>query len=175
MFLSSDNTYLRALEPADLDFLYTLENDTSVWKIGNTVTPFSKFVLEQYLDNAALDIYTVKQLRLVMCNHSHKTIGAIDLYDFDPLHRRTGVGIVVAAPYRGKGYAAEALQLLLQYCRHILQLHQVYCSVTATNTFSLQLFTKAGFTETGLRKEWLRKPDGSWEDVVELQRLLRDN
>ncbi len=175
MFLSSDNTYLRALEPADLDFLYTLENDFTVWQVSNTVAPFSKFVLEQYLENAALDIYAIRQLRLVMCNYSHDAIGTIDLYDFDPLHRRTGIGIVVAAPYRGKGHAAEALQLLLQYCRHTLQLHQVYCSVTATNTSSLQLFAKAGFTEAGLRKEWLRKPDGNWDDVVELQHLLHES
>ncbi|WP_018476880.1 GNAT family N-acetyltransferase [Pontibacter roseus] len=172
MFLRSDHTCLRALEPTDLDFLYTLENDTSVWYLGNTLTPYSRFVLEQYLENAALDIYTIKQLRLVICNLNQEAIGAIDLFDFDPLHRRAGIGIVVAAPYRGKGHAAEALNLLLGYCQHTLQLHQVYCSVTATNHNSIKLFRKAGFEEVGVRREWLRKPDGSWDDVVELQRVF---
>lgn len=172
MFLRSDHTCLRALEPTDLDFLFTLENDTSVWHVGNTLTPYSKFVLEQYLDNAALDIYTIKQLRLVICNNEQETIGAIDLFDFDPLHRRAGIGIVISAPFRGKGHAAEALSLLLHYCQNTLQLHQVYCSVTATNHTSIRLFKNVGFEEVGLRREWLRKSDGSWDDVVEMQRVF---
>lgn len=172
MFLHGEHTSLRALEPTDLDFLYTLENDTSVWHVGNTLTPYSRFVLEHYLENAALDIYTIKQLRLVICDNEQEAIGAIDLFDFDPLHRRAGIGIVVAAPYRGKGHAAEALQLLLHYCQHTLQLHQVYCSVTATNHISVKLFKNASFVEVGVRREWLRKSDGSWDDVVELQRVF---
>lgn len=172
MFLKGDHTCLRALEPTDLEFLYTLENDTSTWHVSNTLTPYSKFVLEQYLENAALDIYTVKQLRLVICNHAQEAFGAIDLFDFDPLHRRAGIGIVVAPPYRGQGHAGEALHLLLNYCQHTLQLHQVYCSITVTNHTSIKLFKSAGFEEIGVRREWLRKPDGTWDDVVEMQRVF---
>lgn len=171
MFLKADNTYLRALEPTDLDFLYALENDTSVWHVGNTLTPYSRFVLEAYLENAAQDIYTVKQLRLVICNHGQQAIGAIDLYDFEPLHRRAGIGIVVTADHRGNGHAREALHLLLGYCQSKLQLHQVYCSVTATNLPSIHLFTQADFQQVGVRKEWLRTLDG-WEDVVEFQKVF---
>ena len=57
---------LRALESSDLDFLYKLENDQSVWEISNTSTPYSKYVLKQYLENAHRDIFEVKQLRLVI-------------------------------------------------------------------------------------------------------------
>lgn len=171
MFLKSAHTYLRALEPSDLDFLYTLENDTSVWHVGNTLTPYSKFVLEQYLENAALDIYTIKQLRLVICNAKHEAVGAIDLYDFDPIHRRAGTGIVVAEGHRKNGHASDALNLLLTYCRDTLQLHQLYCSVTASNLKSINLFAKAGFQSIGVRKDWLRTPDG-WEDVVEFQKIF---
>ncbi|WP_237143949.1 GNAT family N-acetyltransferase [Pontibacter pamirensis] len=159
------------MESSDLDFLYTLENDTSVWHVGNTLTPYSRFVLQAYLENATLDIYTVKQLRLVICNQEDQAAGAVDLFDFDPLHRRAGVGIVVAAPHRGKGHAPEALQLLLDYCQNTLLLHQVYCTVTATNLASINLFQIAGFERVGIRKDWLQTPTG-WQDVVEFQKVL---
>ncbi|WP_347159616.1 GNAT family N-acetyltransferase [Pontibacter chitinilyticus] len=171
MFLSSDHTSLRALEPADLDFLYTLENDTSVWQAGNTLTPYSRFVLEQYLENATLDIYTIKQLRLVICRAGGEPVGAIDLFDFDPLHRRAGIGIVVAAAQRSNGHAGAALALLLQYCRQTLQLHQVYCTVSDGNKASIHLFQKHGFTEVGVRKDWLKTTAG-WRDAIEFQCLL---
>lgn len=171
MFLKADNTYLRALEPSDLDFLYMLENDTALWQVGNTLTPYSKFVLEAYLQNATQDIYTAKQLRLLICNTSHQAVGAIDLFDYDPQHLRAGVGVVVQSAFRGKGHAAEALRLLLHYCQTILQLHQIYCSVTASNTPSIKLFENAGFRQVGLRREWLRTASG-WQDVVEYQRIF---
>lgn len=33
---------LRALEPEDLELLYSWENNLSYWVISNTITPFSK-------------------------------------------------------------------------------------------------------------------------------------
>lgn len=171
MFLKSDSLYLRALERSDLDFLFALENDVSVWRVSNTVAPFSKEVLEQYLDQAALDIYATRQLRLVICTLNHEPAGAIDLFDFDPLHLRAGLGIVIREPYRGQGLAAEALQLLMHYCRQYLLLHQLYCSISIDNEASLKLFKQAGFQVVGKRLQWLRSPQG-WLDVVELQKIL---
>ncbi|MCB0381914.1 MAG: GNAT family N-acetyltransferase, partial [Psychroserpens sp.] len=65
--LKGKHIYLRALEPEDLDFIYQIENDPSVWEISNTITPYSKFLIKQYLENAHKDIFEVKQLRLVIC------------------------------------------------------------------------------------------------------------
>ena len=78
--LKGNNVYLRALEPEDLEFIYEIENDESIWNVSNTQTPYSKFLIKQYLENAHLDIYEVKQLRLAICfNNSNKAIGLIDL------------------------------------------------------------------------------------------------
>ena len=109
--LKGKNIYLRALEPTDLDFLYLLENDEDLWEVSNTTTPYSKFVLKQYLDNAHRDIYEIKQLRLVLCdNQTEAVLGFVDLFDFDPKHRKVGIGVVIfLEKERGKGFALEAL------------------------------------------------------------------
>jgi len=92
--LQGQHIYLRALEPEDLEFVYALENDTSVWEISQTQTPYSKFLIRHYLDNAHQDIYEAKQLRLAICkNDSFEAIGLIDLYDYDPKNQRAGIGI----------------------------------------------------------------------------------
>ena len=41
--------HLRALEPEDLDFLYEMENDESLWEVGNTNVPYSRQVLLDYI------------------------------------------------------------------------------------------------------------------------------
>jgi diamine N-acetyltransferase len=57
---------LRALEPEDLETLYAWENDMSIWQLSNTLIPFSKFTLKQYLETSKMDIYEAKQLRLII-------------------------------------------------------------------------------------------------------------
>lgn len=171
MFLKTDTLYLRALERSDLDFLFALENDVSVWPVSDTVAPFSREVLELYLDQAGLDIYTTRQLRLVVCTPAHQPVGAIDLFDFDPLHLRAGIGIMIREPFRRQGLAAQALELLQHYASQYLLLHQLYCSVAADNQASLALFRQAGFQEVGTRGHWLRTPQG-WGDVIEMQKIF---
>lgn len=153
--LKGEHIYLRALEPEDLDFLYAIENDESIWEISNTRTPYSRFLLEQYLDHAQKDIYEVKQLRLVISSYTNDTLGLIDIFDFDFDNRRAGIGILIKSENdRGKGYGSEALQLLIQYCFKHLHLHQLYSNISEENEASLKLFTNQGFQTIGLKKDW---------------------
>ena len=169
--MRSDKLQLRALEPADIDLLYKWENDTSLWHLSNTLTPFSRFTLEQYIMNAADDIFTVKQLRLMIDLYKDvpvKTIGCIDLFDFDPLNHRAGIGIMITNDEQGKGYASEALDLMIDYAFNRLQLHQLYANVISDNLSSLELFKRKHFHIIGVKKEWLSKDD-SWADEFILQ------
>ena len=155
--LKGKDIELRALEPSDLDFLYALENDESVWEVSNTSTPFSKFILNQYLENSHRDIYDVKQLRLVITIASEKRpIGFIDLFDFEPKHKRVGLGIVIFSEEdKGKGFAFQTLELICKYVFSHLNVHQVYANITEENKRSIELFKKAGFLESGVKKDWV--------------------
>lgn len=157
MMLEGKNLFLRALEPSDLDFLYQLENDELVWEVSNTASPYSKYVLKQYLENAHRDIYEVKQLRLVIClKENQKAIGFIDLFDFDPRHRRAGLGIIIFSEMdRGKGYAKETLQLIKSYCFNHLNLHQLYANIGQDNAQSIALFEKMGYLKSGEKTDWI--------------------
>lgn len=165
--LKGDHIYLRALEPSDLDFLYQLENDTAIWEISGTLKPYSKKVLQLYLDNAHRDIYEVKQLRLCICRKDHECIGLIDLFDFDPKHRRAGIGIVISNPDdRNKGLGAEALSLLCRYAFSTLDLHQLYANILEENKASIHLFEKLGFERIGIKKEWIRTSTGFKNEIM---------
>ncbi|MFZ4521805.1 MAG: GNAT family N-acetyltransferase [Bacteroidales bacterium] len=158
---------LRAVEPGDVDVLYTWENDSSVWQVSNTLTPFSRFQVEEYVLNSQQDIFASRQLRLMIVPvesaMQEQPVGTIDLFDFDPVHRRAGVGILIRGPYREKGYAQDAMEILIRYSFGTLRLHQLYCNISPDNTPSLHLFGKLGFEQCGVKKEWFS--DGlSWKD-----------
>ena len=170
--LKGEHIYLRALEPYDLDFVYDIENDETIWAISNTITPYSKHVLTEYLVNAHRDIFEVKQLRLVISTSDNTAVGMIDLFDFDFINKRAGVGIIVQqAEDRKKGYGGEALKLLIQYCKTRLNLHQLYCNISEENKASLKLFQNQGFEIVGLKKDW-NLIQGAFKNEYLLQRIL---
>jgi diamine N-acetyltransferase len=165
---------LRAPEQSDIDLLYVWENNMDIWKVSNTITPFSRFVLKKYIETAHLDIWETKQLRLIIEAKDQSSlmfnpVGLIDLFDFDPFHLHAGIGILIAnSEYRQKGYATEALKLMIRYSFETVQLHQLYCNIASDNTISLQLFLNVGFEVIGTKKEWLKVMNG-WQDEVMLQ------
>lgn len=153
--LKGQHLYLRALEPDDLVFVLSVENDENFWEISHTQTPFSKYIIEQYLENAHKDIYEAKQLRLVICKLSGEAIGLIDLFDFDFKNKRAGVGIVIKdEANRKQGYAFQALSLLVDYSFTHLDLHQLYCNISEDNHASIKLFESCSFIKAGVKKDW---------------------
>lgn len=153
--LNGKQIYLRALEPEDLDFIFAIENNEEFWELSNTQTPYSRYLLKQYLENSHKDIFEVKQLRLVISNYDKKAVGLIDLFDFDVKNKRAGVGILVNEPEdRQQGIGSEALKLLIDYSFKTLNLHQLYCNIAEDNQASINLFASQGFHTVGLKNDW---------------------
>jgi diamine N-acetyltransferase len=169
--LSDNLTRLRALEPDDLDILYNVENDVALWAVGNTNAPYSREVLRQYLLSTTCDIYTDKQLRLVVETHGGEAVGMVDLLSFDAMNARAEVGIVTLAAHRQKGYGRSALRQLVGYSREVLHLHQLFAFIDARNEPCLQLFRQLGCIETSKLKDWLF--DGTeYHEAVVMQMVL---
>ncbi|TRZ69558.1 MAG: N-acetyltransferase [Bacteroidetes bacterium] len=166
--LKSKRLLLRAVEPADIDLLYQWENDPRIWRVSNTLAPYSRFQIEEYVMNVQNDIYSSKQLRLMISRHSmdihDAVIGAIDLFDFDPFHLRAGIGILIRDEFRKNGYASEALEILIHYAFDILNLRQLYSNITPENTASISIFEKYGFERCGIKKDWIRVANGWLEE-----------
>ena len=147
-FLMNERIYLRAVEPEDMDIMYEMENDPSMWDISNFTVPYSRYVLRQYIEGSQCDVFADKQLRLMMVRKSDQCIlGTIDITDFVPLHSRGEVGIAVHKDYRQQGYATDALKLLCEYAFDFLSLSQLYAHVTTDNDVCVKLFTSCGFVQ----------------------------
>ena len=167
--LKGEQIYLRTLEPSDADIILKWENNSANWRVSNTLVPFSRKLIEDYV-NSAQDIYSIKQLRFIICLvENDKEMGAIDLFDFDPYHQKVGLGILIAElEDRRNGYAKEAILLIKEYCFNQLNLHQVYCNILSENKTSVDLFEKSGFTICGIKKDWIKNKNG-WLDELMLQ------
>ncbi len=169
--LNKNNISLRAPEPQDLDFLFQMENDQKMWHLSNTLTPFSRFDLEQFIMLSDKDIFAIKQARFIIekeDNNGKKLVGAVDLFDFEPQHKRAGVGIMVIEAERRQGIAGKAIDLLVDYSFNVLGLHQLFCNIEKTNPESIDLFKKNGFEIVGVKKDWNLR-NNEWVDEYLLQ------
>ena len=144
--MNKNRIILRAVEPNDIDLIFKWENDQDLWHLSQTLIPFSRFDIEQYVMSADKDIFAVKQLRLIIHDtEENKSVGCIDIFDFDPKNRRAGLGILIEKSEQKKGYASEALDQVIEYSFDTLNLHQLYCNIEVDNTVSLELFRKKEF------------------------------
>lgn len=158
------------MEPEDLDLLYQIENDKNLWGVGATNVPYSRYVLHDYVANSSGDIYTDKQVRL-MVDCQQQTVGIVDLINFSPKHCRAEVGMVLMPSHRGKGLGKTILQELAQYAKTILHLHQLYAVIGEDNIPAIRLFTKVGFSSGRILSDWLF--DGTnYQNAVLMQRVL---
>lgn len=161
---------LRALEPEDIDILYRAENEMAIWNRGCTNEPYSRELLRQYVLSTTGDIYTDKQVRMVICNDD-VPVGLVDLTDFDPKNQRAEVGIMMLPEFRGKGFASEALSLISNYARDIIHLHQIYAIIPSDNPASLALFRSNGFANERLLADWICY-GSNYGDAVLMQRFI---
>lgn len=172
-YLENNILKLRALEPEDLGLLYQWENNSEWWHVGNTINPYSKFVLRQYLVDSDKSIYENKQLRLMVeLKESKQTIGMIDLYEYDPQNNRAGVGVIIDEKFQQKGYASGALSLLIEYGFGCIGLRSLYAHILPENTASVELFKKQGFQKTGTLKNWIRRKDEYLD--IDVYQLIKD-
>ena len=159
---------LRAIEPEDLDVLYRIENDRTLWNVGATNVPYSRYTLHDYVATSSDDIYADRQVRLVIENAEGETVGMADIVRFDPQHLRAEVGIVIIDAYRRRGYARLALADLCSYALDVLHLHQLYAIIDVRNETCLQLFRQMGYHESSRLKDWLY--DGrEYRDAIVMQ------
>jgi diamine N-acetyltransferase len=164
------NLKLRALEPNDLELIYEVENDKSLWVYSNTASPFSRYTLKKFIENSHLDIIEHKQLRLVITD-DEQSYGFIDLYDYDFINRRVGVGIIIFKKYRSKGIGLSSLQLTENYLLEHVPIHQVYANISSTNKESISLFEKSKYVNVGLKKDWIFY-NNKFNDELLFQKIL---
>jgi diamine N-acetyltransferase len=169
--MKQSNVTLRAMEPEDLELLYRIENDTTLWNVGATNVPYSRYALHDFIANSSSDIYRDRQVRLMIENAEHETIGIVDVVNFDPQHIRAEIGIVILGAYRNKGYGIRTLSQIEDYARNVLHLHQIYAIIGASNAVSIRLFNSLHYEQSARLRDWLF--DGkTFHDALLVQKLL---
>ncbi len=128
--LKGENIVLRPLQNSDFDFLKRIENNTDNWQFGSERKEYSDKELSAYIYRFVIDLDSVP-------------IGFIDLFDYTA--NSAGVGVIITENYRNKGFAKQALRLLMDYAFTTINLFKLHCNIAKDNLASIKLFTSCDF------------------------------
>ncbi|MBA4149513.1 MAG: GNAT family N-acetyltransferase [Verrucomicrobia bacterium] len=126
------------------------------------VSPFkNQHEFAAYVDRCRQDDY----LGLFICsNEDHAILGTINLSQIVRGNFLNAcIGYSIGAPFAGKGYMTEALQLVLRLAFEELDLHRIEANIQPHNEASIALVKRAGFSEEGFSPRYL-KVCGRWRD-----------
>lgn len=164
---------LRAPEQSDVDSIFLWENDPGFSESLPQSAPLSRYQIWEYIKNYQSDPFATRELRMMIYDEALKmVVGHIDMFDFDPVNRRAGIGIYIDESRRREGYAKEALEMFESYVTRTLGMHQLWAYIAIDNTASKALFTGAGFKPAGRLRSWLRRKT-EYADALIFQKLFK--
>ena len=142
--LSDDKIYLRKLEITDLDRTLEWINNPEIFLIMGVKAPTTKSAQLRWFEE--LDKSNEKIVFAICLKENNNHIGNVSLDTIDYRHRNGRISIFLADPtVRGIGIGTRALKLLIEYAFNYLNLHKLYCKMTATKTDVLDYYKKLGF------------------------------
>ena len=147
---------LRALEPEDLELLYTIENDSDTWDICSARVNYSRYAIKQYLAQQPQEITTAGEVRLVITDSdTGEAVGLIDLTNYSATNRSAEIGITLLKEHRGKGYGRAAIKAMEQYAKEAANLRMIYAHTLADrNSVAKNLFLHSNYIPVAVLPEW---------------------
>lgn len=152
-FVDGDRIYLREVRPSDVnENYYRWMNDPAVTRyLESGFYPNSTEGLREYVTRMSGDRDGV--FLAIVLKDGDRHIGNIKLGPINWIHRFADVGLLIGErDCWGKGYAAEAIQLVTAYGFDVLNLHKLTAGCYAPNQGSLKAFLKAGYVQEGSRR-----------------------
>lgn len=146
---------LRALEPDDAEHFYHLNLERDVDRNLFMVSPPSSMAGQRaWVERASREGFGEGQSFRFMMEElvSGQVVGTIDTHHCDPRVGTFEYGLSVREQYRGRGFAADAILLVLRYYFFELRFQKANPTVYAFNKASQRLHEKLGFVLEGTRR-----------------------
>lgn len=157
---------LRAIEPADWETYFAWNwDDEQSRNLDAVHVPPSREAMKRWAEQEAARKPDGDNVRFVVENGEAEAVGNITTHDCAPRSGTFSYGINTRKEHRGKGYAAEAIALVLRYYFRELRYQKVTVGVFEFNAASIRLHEKLGFQREG-RLRRMTHTDGRFFDQL---------
>jgi RimJ/RimL family protein N-acetyltransferase len=141
---------LRGVEPDDAEFFHTWNRDSDMARYVDRVWfPASREHQRRWAVRTSLQEPDADEFLWAIEDSSGQLVGSINTHHCD---RRTGTfeyGVAVRSEHQRKGYASEAITLVLRYLFDELRYQKVSVRIHSENLPSIRLHERLGFQLEG--------------------------
>ncbi|MBL7074887.1 GNAT family N-acetyltransferase [candidate division KSB1 bacterium] len=169
-YFQGKNLDLIAFEKHHIEMVAKWINDEQINIPNGARFPVSEYEQMIWYEKICKD-KTKRKLIISTKNREH--VGMVSLFNIDYKNQNSEIGVYVIPKYQGKGYAKEALNLLLTFAFFELNLHKIYASIYDFNIPAIKLFESVGFQHESTNKEVIYS-QGKFIDVYIYSIFRRD-
>jgi aminoglycoside 6'-N-acetyltransferase len=163
--LQGTHVKLRAAGPADIPELARIRATPEVvrwWRGGEDM----KAAVVEDLAEEGTETFVVE--------HEGRVAGAIQWHSEDePDYRHAGIDIYLDPALHGRGLGTDAVRTLARHLIADQGHHRLVIDPAADNAAAIRCYTKVGFRQVGVMRNYERGADGTWHDGL-LMDLLAD-
>ncbi|MGV9377953.1 GNAT family N-acetyltransferase [Nonomuraea sp. NPDC003707] len=158
---------LRAIEPEDWEAFHSFDEYSDAVRSGEHLhPPQSAARARKWAAELAERTQGLDEVRLVIATRDGNTpVGMMNTHSVDRVHGTFAYGIGIGTPHHRKGYAGEAVVLLLRYMFFERRFQKAEAGVYGSNEASLALHRRLGFVEEGRRRR-CHYANGRYDDEV---------
>lgn len=152
--LESENLFIRKFEIDDVEDYYLFASDPEVTKFLRWGPHESKDVTLEYVKELLSRYIEGEDASWgIELNKTGSIIGLIHVMDFNSIHRKASIGIVLARKFWSSGYAKEALQIVLHHCFDKYNLNRIEAFCVIENQRAIDLAEKLGMKYEGILRQ----------------------
>jgi RimJ/RimL family protein N-acetyltransferase len=155
-FWQGNNVKLRGIEPSDATafFEWNLNSDTSrnlefLWP------PVSKTQISKWAEEQSQKKLDNDSFIWVIEDATGRVVGSINTHSCNYRNGTFSYGVNIGSEYHRKGYATEAIKMVLRYYFEELRYQKVSVQVHSYNESSIRLHEKLGFTKEGTMRRMI--------------------
>lgn len=159
---------LRAVEPADWEVFYDWnQDDDMARRLYHVPFPQSREAVRLWVERLATQEPQGEAFHFAVENLAGELVGSIATHDCDRRNGTLSYGLNIRPEHRRRGYAAEAIIILLRYYFQELRYQKATVQVYSFNEASIRLHEKLGFQREGCLRRTIFT-QGQYFDVIVL-------
>lgn len=156
---------MRAVEPEDAAFFFALQEDTERSRLLDFLpSPSFKAALERWVREQSRKELDGDAFQWII-EAAGEPVGSIVTHTVSPRNGTFGYGLEVARNHQRKGYAKEAVTLVLRYYFGELRYQKAHAGVQENNAGSIALHRSLGFRDEGTQRRMVFQ-EGRYLDLL---------
>ena len=152
--LESEILFLGKITEKDIEELFEIYDNENVFEYCGIIPKHNKETVRKMIPHFERDFNKETIIKWGVYNKENpKLLGIIEVGSYNKKLNMVTIGYFLAEKNWNKGYATEAIKILVKYLFEIVEVNRIQAEVMPQNESSKKVLIKNGFTSEGIIRE----------------------